>query len=52
LTIGRLRFGVAAHITLRGANHEAFYYCYPCWFDRRFIALNVGVGVSVFGPQF
>ena len=36
---------------LEGANHEAFYRCYSRWADDRRIALNVGIGVSVFGPQ-
>ena len=39
------------HAELEGANHEAFYRCYSCWADDRRIALNVGIGVSVFGPQ-
>ena len=37
---------------LEGANHEASYRCYSCWVDGRCIALNVGVGISLFGPQF
>jgi hypothetical protein len=39
------------HTELEGANHEAFYRCYSRWADDRRIALNVGIGLSVFGPQ-
>ena len=40
------------HTDLEGANYEAFYRCCSCWGHYRRIALNVGIGVPVFGPQF
>jgi hypothetical protein len=39
------------HTELEGADHEAFYRCYSRRADDRRIALNVRIGVSVFGPQ-
>jgi len=36
---------------LEEASHEAFPRCYSYWADDRRIALNVGIGVSVFGQQ-
>ena len=39
------------HTELEGANHEALYRCYSRWADDRRIALNVGIGVPMFGSQ-
>jgi hypothetical protein len=35
----------------RRFNYEAFFRRHPCWVDDRCGGLNVGVGISVSGPQ-